>query len=93
MKYFVIIEAIKFELLSPLDSNQTSYSECGYCADKNAACIKAGKQTTCWCRAGYNKSGNQCGKKMIKNIFCFFKIFKNFSKTKYKTFDYFSKFE
>lgn len=72
MKYFVIIEAIKGQLLSPLDSNSSSYGECGYCEDNNAACINAGKQRTCWCRAGYNKIGNQCGKKMIKNIFVFF---------------------
>jgi len=92
MKYLVIIEAIKGQLLSPLDSAPSSYGECGYCEDNNAACIKAGNQRTCWCRAGYVKDGNQCGEKMIKNIL-FVNIFKNFSKTKSKNFDYFSKFK
>ncbi|UJR32135.1 hypothetical protein I4U23_019603 [Adineta vaga] len=52
-------EPIKTSLLSPLNSLQTSYPECGVCEDNNAVCINI-TQTTCWCRAGYVKNNNKC---------------------------------
>jgi len=67
IEYFVIIEIVESEPLSPLDSkpDNNNYGECGYCKDDNAACISAANQRTCWCRSGYVKRNNKCGKKMI----------------------------
>lgn len=54
-------ELIRISSLSPLNTVQSNYAECGVCNDKNAACIHAATQTTCWCQAGYKKENNQCG--------------------------------
>jgi hypothetical protein len=48
-------------LLSPLNPVLTAYDECGTCTDKNAVCIQASNQTTCWCRAGYDNKNGKCG--------------------------------
>jgi len=45
-----------------LDSLTPNYGPCGVCTDNNAACIQAGGQRTCWCRSGYVKNGDKCGK-------------------------------
>ena len=54
-------EPIRISALSPLNTVQSNYAECGVCEDKNAVCIRAATQTTCWCQAGYKKENNRCG--------------------------------
>ncbi|CAF0949210.1 unnamed protein product [Adineta ricciae] len=53
-------EPIQISALSPLNTVQSNYAECGVCEDKNAVCIRAATQTTCWCQAGYKKENNRC---------------------------------
>lgn len=60
--FFDHIEAIQGQYLSPIETNVAQYGECGTCADSHAACMKAADQRTCWCRAGYVKNGDKCGK-------------------------------
>jgi hypothetical protein len=71
--FFVVIEPQKSSLLSPLDVEPTnnSYDLCAVCDDNRAACIKAGNETTCWCRSGYTKEGKKCGKKRSERILIF----------------------
>jgi hypothetical protein len=62
-----IIEPIEGQYLSPLDEKlPANYTECGTCKDENAVCISATGQRTCWCRAGYEKRGDKCGKSWIR---------------------------
>ncbi len=68
MNFFLEIDPQKSPLFSPLNEPQTNYVPCALCDDRNAACIQAAQETTCWCRAGYRKENDRCGKKRIENI-------------------------
>jgi hypothetical protein len=59
--FFFLLDIIENTLLSPGVFQASNYRPCGYCADDNAACVRAANQTTCWCRAGYEKFGDRCG--------------------------------
>lgn len=60
--FFMILVPIKSSLLSPINSILSTYPPCGSCNADNAACISVAGKRTCWCRAGYFKNGDKCGK-------------------------------
>ena len=63
-----LLDIIENPLLSPGIFQASDYRSCGYCPDDNAACIRAANQTTCWCRAGYEKFGDRCGQLMLGKL-------------------------
>lgn len=57
-----VLELVESPYFSPLTEPVSDYGECGTCKDSNAVCMTAAGARTCWCRAGYRKENDQCGK-------------------------------
>lgn len=49
------------------DDNTT----CIFCKDNNAVCANVGTKATCWCRAGYDKIGDECRMYYLFNFILF----------------------
>ncbi|CAF3000410.1 unnamed protein product [Rotaria socialis] len=62
--------ANEIERLSPMnEQTSTDNTTCVFCKDNNAVCANVGNKDTCWCRAGYDKVGNECQNIRYKFIF------------------------
>ena len=57
----LLIGPIEYDGLSP-SIKPLPANPCGKCRVENAVCANVADQTTCWCQAGFNNTGNQCGK-------------------------------